>query len=85
MTKFDVKTKTPSKSPKLLKNHNRKNILIMDNYLQHTEFSIQVELVDWVKETAMKANTYLIINPYLKSRTADRRPCVTLAYERRCT
>ncbi|KAI5657450.1 hypothetical protein M9H77_26243 [Catharanthus roseus] len=31
---------------------------------------------------AMKANTYLIINWYQRSRTADRRPCVTLACER---
>ncbi|KAI5671092.1 hypothetical protein M9H77_11456 [Catharanthus roseus] len=30
----------------------------------------------------MKANTYLIINRYLKSRTSDRRPYVTLACER---
>ncbi|KAI5654385.1 hypothetical protein M9H77_31572 [Catharanthus roseus] len=30
----------------------------------------------------MKTNTYLIINRYLKSRTSDRQPYVTLAYER---
>ncbi|KAI5669153.1 hypothetical protein M9H77_19006 [Catharanthus roseus] len=42
----------------------------------------KVELVDWAKETAMKANTYLIINRYQRSRTADRRPYVTLACER---
>ncbi|KAI5661391.1 hypothetical protein M9H77_20714 [Catharanthus roseus] len=30
----------------------------------------------------MKVNTYLIINRYLKSRTSDRRPYVTLACER---
>ncbi|KAI5662311.1 hypothetical protein M9H77_21634 [Catharanthus roseus] len=44
------------------------------------EFSEPEEyLVDWAKETTMKANTYLIINRYLKSRTSDRRPYVTLA------
>ncbi|KAI5666575.1 hypothetical protein M9H77_16428 [Catharanthus roseus] len=41
-----------------------------------------MELVDWAKETAMKANTYLIINQYLRSRTSDCRPYVTLACER---
>ncbi|KAI5661764.1 hypothetical protein M9H77_21087 [Catharanthus roseus] len=45
-------------------------------------FNSNVELVDWAKETAMKANTYLIINQYQRSRTADRRPYVTLACER---
>ncbi|KAI5662295.1 hypothetical protein M9H77_21618 [Catharanthus roseus] len=45
-------------------------------------FNSKVELVDWAKETAMKANTYLIINQHLKSRTSDRRPYITLAYER---
>ncbi|KAI5671579.1 hypothetical protein M9H77_11943 [Catharanthus roseus] len=45
-----------------------------------TRISIsKVELVDWAKETAMKANTYLIITRYLKSRTSDRRPYDTLA------
>ncbi|KAI5648798.1 hypothetical protein M9H77_34803 [Catharanthus roseus] len=37
---------------------------------------------NWAKETTMKANTYLIINRYQRSRTADRRPYVTLACER---
>ncbi|KAI5683181.1 hypothetical protein M9H77_04409 [Catharanthus roseus] len=45
-------------------------------------FNLKVELVDWAKETATKANTYLIITRYLKSRTSDRRPYVTLACER---
>ncbi|KAI5680870.1 hypothetical protein M9H77_02097 [Catharanthus roseus] len=45
-------------------------------------FNSKVELVDWAKETAMKPNTYLIINRYLKSRRSDRRPYVTLACER---
>ncbi|KAI5678775.1 hypothetical protein M9H77_09725 [Catharanthus roseus] len=46
-------------------------------------FNSKVELVDWAKETAMKANIYLIINRYQRSRTADSRPSVTLAYEHR--
>ncbi|KAI5672640.1 hypothetical protein M9H77_13004 [Catharanthus roseus] len=46
-------------------------------------FSLKDELVDWAKQTAMKAKTYLIINRYQRSRTADRRPYVTLACERR--
>ncbi|KAI5668657.1 hypothetical protein M9H77_18510 [Catharanthus roseus] len=46
-------------------------------------FNLKDELVDWAKHTAMKANKYLIINPYQKSRTYDHRPYVTLAYERR--
>ncbi|KAI5656527.1 hypothetical protein M9H77_25320 [Catharanthus roseus] len=45
-------------------------------------FNSKVELVDWAKEMAMKANTYLIINRYQRSRTADHRPYVTLACER---
>ncbi|KAI5683328.1 hypothetical protein M9H77_04556 [Catharanthus roseus] len=45
-------------------------------------FNSKVELVDWAKERAMKANTYLIINRYMKSRTSDHRPYVTLVYER---
>ncbi|KAI5677051.1 hypothetical protein M9H77_08001 [Catharanthus roseus] len=32
------------------------------------------ELVDWTKQTAMKANTYFIVNRYQKSRTSDCRP-----------
>ncbi|KAI5650439.1 hypothetical protein M9H77_36444 [Catharanthus roseus] len=45
-------------------------------------FNSKVELVDWAKETAMKVNTYFIITRYLKSRTSDRRPYVTLACKR---
>ncbi|KAI5668574.1 hypothetical protein M9H77_18427 [Catharanthus roseus] len=48
-------------------------------------FNSKDELVDWAKQTAMKANTYFIINPYQKSRTSDRRPYVILACERRVT
>ncbi|KAI5653244.1 hypothetical protein M9H77_30431 [Catharanthus roseus] len=51
-------------------------------FTTHQIFKLKVELVDWAKETAMKANTYLIINRYLKSRTFDCRPYVTLACER---
>ncbi|KAI5670923.1 hypothetical protein M9H77_11287 [Catharanthus roseus] len=40
-------------------------------------FSSKDELVDWAKQTAMKAKTYLILNRYQRSRTADRRPYVT--------
>ncbi|KAI5666348.1 hypothetical protein M9H77_16201 [Catharanthus roseus] len=39
------------------------------------------ELVDRAKQTAMKAKTYLIINWYQRSRTANRRPYVTFACE----
>ncbi|KAI5676063.1 hypothetical protein M9H77_07013 [Catharanthus roseus] len=46
-------------------------------------FSSKDELVNWAKQTAMKAKTYLIINRYERSRTADRRPYVKLACERR--
>ncbi|KAI5676337.1 hypothetical protein M9H77_07287 [Catharanthus roseus] len=42
-------------------------------------FSSKDELVDWAKQTAMNANTYLIITQYQRSRTLDRRPYVTLA------
>ncbi|KAI5653131.1 hypothetical protein M9H77_30318 [Catharanthus roseus] len=45
-------------------------------------FNLKVDLVDWAKETVMKANTYLIVTRYLRSRTSDRRPYVTLASER---
>ncbi|KAI5680212.1 hypothetical protein M9H77_01439 [Catharanthus roseus] len=45
-------------------------------------FNSKVELVDWAKEMAMKANTYLIINRYQRSRTVNCRPYVTLACER---
>ncbi|KAI5681559.1 hypothetical protein M9H77_02787 [Catharanthus roseus] len=44
-------------------------------------FNSKIELVDWVKETVIKPNTYLIITRYLKSRTSDRRPYVILACE----
>ncbi|KAI5675286.1 hypothetical protein M9H77_06236 [Catharanthus roseus] len=40
------------------------------------------ELVHWAKQTAMNAKTYLIITRYQRSRTANRRPYVTLACER---
>ncbi|KAI5657303.1 hypothetical protein M9H77_26096 [Catharanthus roseus] len=46
-------------------------------------FNLKIALVDWAKETAMKVNTYLIVTRYLKLRTSDRRPYVTLACERR--
>ncbi|KAI5682491.1 hypothetical protein M9H77_03719 [Catharanthus roseus] len=45
-------------------------------------FSSKDELVDWAKQIAMKAKTYLIINRYQRSRAANRRPYVTLACER---
>ncbi|KAI5668290.1 hypothetical protein M9H77_18143 [Catharanthus roseus] len=41
-------------------------------------FNSKVELVDWTKEMAMKANTYLIITRHLKSRISARRPYVIL-------
>ncbi|KAI5673308.1 hypothetical protein M9H77_13672 [Catharanthus roseus] len=55
-------------------------LLELEEYIDHGQlftthriFNSKVELVDWAKETVMKANTYLIINRYLKSRTSDRR------------
>ncbi|KAI5675281.1 hypothetical protein M9H77_06231 [Catharanthus roseus] len=45
-------------------------------------FSSKDELVHWAKQTAMNAKTYLIITRYQRSRTADRRPYITLACER---
>ncbi|KAI5661374.1 hypothetical protein M9H77_20697 [Catharanthus roseus] len=45
-------------------------------------FSSKDELVDWAKQTAMNAKTYLIITRYQRSRTLDRRPYVTLDCER---
>ncbi|KAI5653644.1 hypothetical protein M9H77_30831 [Catharanthus roseus] len=45
-------------------------------------FNSEVELIDWAKETTMKANTYLIINWYLRARTSDHRLYVTLACKR---
>ncbi|KAI5648991.1 hypothetical protein M9H77_34996 [Catharanthus roseus] len=44
-------------------------------------FSSKEELVDWAKQTAMNAKTYLIITRYQRLRTANRRPYVTLACE----
>ncbi|KAI5673255.1 hypothetical protein M9H77_13619 [Catharanthus roseus] len=44
-------------------------------------FSSKDEFVHWEKQTAMNAKTYLIITRYQRSRTADWRPYVTLAYE----
>ncbi|KAI5654799.1 hypothetical protein M9H77_31986 [Catharanthus roseus] len=55
----------------------RGHLLITDRI-----FNSKVELVNWAKETAMKANTYLNITRYLKSRTSDCRPFLTLACER---
>ncbi|KAI5648313.1 hypothetical protein M9H77_34318 [Catharanthus roseus] len=46
-------------------------------------FSSKDELVDWAKQTAMKAKTYLIINRYQRSRIVDRRPYVILACKHR--
>ncbi|KAI5668353.1 hypothetical protein M9H77_18206 [Catharanthus roseus] len=48
-------------------------------------FSSKDELVHWATQTAMNAKTYLIITRYQRSRTADRRPYVTLTCERRCS
>ncbi|KAI5663656.1 hypothetical protein M9H77_22979 [Catharanthus roseus] len=45
-------------------------------------FSSKDELVEWAKQIAMDVKTYLIITPYQRARTFDRRPYVTLAYER---
>ncbi|KAI5652796.1 hypothetical protein M9H77_29983 [Catharanthus roseus] len=45
-------------------------------------FCSKDELVDWAKQIVMKAKTYLIINRYQRSRAADCRPYVILAYER---
>ncbi|KAI5673929.1 hypothetical protein M9H77_14293 [Catharanthus roseus] len=66
-----------------------KEFLELEEYVDHGHlfiidriFNSKVELVDWAKETAMKANTYLTITRYLRSRTSNRRPCVTLTYER---
>ncbi|KAI5673963.1 hypothetical protein M9H77_14327 [Catharanthus roseus] len=45
--------------------------------MDHSEDYLQENVVfevDWAKESAMKANTYLIITWYLKSRTSDHRP-----------
>ncbi|KAI5652727.1 hypothetical protein M9H77_29914 [Catharanthus roseus] len=40
------------------------------------------ELVEWAKQIAMNAKTYLIITRYQRARTLDRRPYVTLTCER---
>ncbi|KAI5664476.1 hypothetical protein M9H77_23799 [Catharanthus roseus] len=45
-------------------------------------FNSKDELVNWAKQIVIKANTYLIVNRYQKSRTSNRRPYVTLACER---
>ncbi|KAI5671243.1 hypothetical protein M9H77_11607 [Catharanthus roseus] len=45
-------------------------------------FNSKPKLVNWAKETAIKVNTYLIVTRYLRSRTSDRRPYVTLGCER---
>ncbi|KAI5676532.1 hypothetical protein M9H77_07482 [Catharanthus roseus] len=45
-------------------------------------FNSKPGLVNWAKETAIKVNTYLIVTRYLRSRTSDRRPYVTLGCER---
>ncbi|KAI5677445.1 hypothetical protein M9H77_08395 [Catharanthus roseus] len=44
-------------------------------------FNSKVELVNWVKETAMKVNMYLIITRYLSSRTSDRQTYIILGCE----
>ncbi|KAI5663125.1 hypothetical protein M9H77_22448 [Catharanthus roseus] len=45
-------------------------------------FNSKLELVNWAKEAAIKVNTYLIVTRYLRSRTSDRRPYITLGCER---
>ncbi|KAI5654708.1 hypothetical protein M9H77_31895 [Catharanthus roseus] len=45
-------------------------------------FSSKDELVEWAKQIAMNAKTFLIITQYQRARTFDRRPYVTLACER---
>ncbi|KAI5678019.1 hypothetical protein M9H77_08969 [Catharanthus roseus] len=52
-----------------------------EEYIDHGDlftidriFISKDELVYWAKQTAMKANTYLIVNRYQKSRTFNRRP-----------
>ncbi|KAI5672151.1 hypothetical protein M9H77_12515 [Catharanthus roseus] len=66
-----------------------KEFLEPEEYIDHGHlftknriFNSKDELVDWAKQTAMKVNTYLIVNRYQKSRTSDRRPYVTLACKR---
>ncbi|KAI5652677.1 hypothetical protein M9H77_29864 [Catharanthus roseus] len=62
--------------------------LELEEYIDHGHlftidriFNSKDELVDWAKQSAMKANTYLIITRYQKSRTSYHRPHVTLACE----
>ncbi|KAI5672892.1 hypothetical protein M9H77_13256 [Catharanthus roseus] len=45
-------------------------------------FSSKDELVEWAKQIAMNAKTYLIITQYQRAKTFYRRPYVTLACER---
>ncbi|KAI5677836.1 hypothetical protein M9H77_08786 [Catharanthus roseus] len=45
-------------------------------------FSSKDELVEWAKQIAMNAKTFLIITRYQRARTFDHRPYVTLACER---
>ncbi|KAI5659592.1 hypothetical protein M9H77_28385 [Catharanthus roseus] len=45
-------------------------------------FSSKDELVEWAKQIAMNAKTYIIITRYQRARTLDCRPNVTLACER---
>ncbi|KAI5680554.1 hypothetical protein M9H77_01781 [Catharanthus roseus] len=80
-------------SPRLAKRNEDQNtfeeFLEPKEYIDHGHlfttnriFNSKDELVNWAKQTAMKANTYLIINRYQKSRTSDRQLYVTLACER---
>ncbi|KAI5649859.1 hypothetical protein M9H77_35864 [Catharanthus roseus] len=63
-------------------------VLEPEEYLDHEHlfasdriFNSKPELVNWAKETAIKVNKYLIVPQYLRSRTSDRRPYVTLGCE----
>ncbi|KAI5665037.1 hypothetical protein M9H77_24360 [Catharanthus roseus] len=80
-------------SPRLAKGNEDPNtfeeFLEPEEYIYHGHlfttdriFNSKDKLVDWAKQTAMKVNTYLIINQYKKLRTSNRRPYVTLACER---
>ncbi|KAI5664572.1 hypothetical protein M9H77_23895 [Catharanthus roseus] len=44
-------------------------------------FSSKDEFVEWAKQIAMNAKTYLTITRYQRAKPFDRRPYVTLAYE----
>ncbi|KAI5664523.1 hypothetical protein M9H77_23846 [Catharanthus roseus] len=64
--------------------------LDLEEYVDHGHlfatdriFNSKPELVNWAKETTIKVNTYLIVTRYLRSRTSNRRPYVTLGCERR--